>query len=133
MYISSAFQSTFGWADSLRCPASLLLFMLTPDCRCGGFGPVPIRKEKTHRRGQIHAKTAMDRQTNARDRMKTGATLSNGQKAPMETTALACRIQFYSDKGVKWRRFLPPETFPLGTVGRFPEIPSFVHDPRQHP
>src|SRR6516165_6794201 len=36
-------------------------------------------------------------------------------------TALACRIHFHSDKRVKWRRFLPPETFPPGTVGRSPE------------
>jgi len=31
-------------------------------------------------------------------------------------SALACRVQFHSDKPVKWRPFLPPETFPPGTV-----------------
>ena len=31
-------------------------------------------------------------------------------------SALACRVQFHSHKPVKWRRFLPPETFPPGTV-----------------
>src|SRR6266851_6627423 len=36
----------------------------------------------------------------------------------IDSTALACRIQFDSDKRVKWRRFLAPETFPPGTVPR---------------
>src|SRR5437773_4591404 len=35
-----------------------------------------------------------------------------------ESTALACRIHFNSDKRVKWHRFLTPETFPPGTVPR---------------
>ena len=33
-------------------------------------------------------------------------------------SALACRIQFHSAKPVKWSPFLPPETFPSGTVPR---------------
>jgi hypothetical protein len=33
-------------------------------------------------------------------------------------TALACRIHFHSDNRVKCRRFLAPETFPLGTASR---------------
>jgi hypothetical protein len=41
-----ALQSTFGWADSLRLPAGLLLFMRTPDLIDWEFGPVPMRKEK---------------------------------------------------------------------------------------
>src|SRR5438094_9290968 len=47
--------------------------------------------------------------------MKTGAMLSNGQKAPV-CKRPSCRIHFHSDKRVKWRRFLTPETFPPGTV-----------------
>jgi len=35
-----------------------------------------------------------------------------------DSTALACRIHFNSDKRVKWHRFLTPETFPPGTVPR---------------
>src|SRR6266702_7027979 len=35
-----------------------------------------------------------------------------------DSTALACRIHFNSDKRVKWHRFLTPETFPRGTVPR---------------
>src|SRR6516165_7815020 len=36
-------------------------------------------------------------------------------------TALACRIQLYFGKPVKWRRFLVLGTFPIGTVCRSPE------------
>jgi hypothetical protein len=52
--------------------------MISPGSIDSGLGPVPIRKLETLQRGQIHAKTAMDRRTNARDRMKTGATLIIG-------------------------------------------------------
>ena len=54
--ISSAFQSTFRGADSLRLPAGFLLRIFTPDFSDCGFGPVPIHKEKTLRRGQIRTK-----------------------------------------------------------------------------
>src|SRR5262249_29322797 len=48
--------------------------------------------------------------------------MRNRSHAPMRArstnvlSALACRVPFHSDKPVKWRRFLPPETFPPGTV-----------------
>jgi hypothetical protein len=45
-----------------------------------------------------------------------------------ESDDLACRVQFLSDKPVKWIPFLPPETFPPGIVrrssGRFFERPQ---------
>jgi hypothetical protein len=50
--------------------------------------------------------------------MKTGTTLMLGYSNTSVLTALACRVQFHSDKRVKWSRFLPPETFPPGTAHR---------------
>jgi hypothetical protein len=82
-----------------------------------GLGPVPLRKEKTFQRGQIRAVAGNERHQcqgseenrgHARVRVWNTSVLS----------ALACRIHFYYGKRVKWRSFLPPETFPAGTVPR---------------
>jgi hypothetical protein len=63
-------------------------------------------------------KKATDRQTNARDRMKTGATLVFGYETPVRTTALASESNSILPNVSSGARFLTPETFSAENVHR---------------
>src|SRR6266700_696480 len=74
--------------------------------------------KKTFQRGQIRSRNGNEppNQCQGSDENRGHAQMRVWNT--IDSTALACRIQFDSDKRVKWRRFLAPETFPPGTVSR---------------
>src|SRR5713226_8170559 len=117
--ISSAFQSTLFCADRFCLPVGFFLLTISPisirDC---GLGPVPIRKIETFQRGQIRSRNGNEppNQCQGSDENRGHAQMRVWNAS--DSTALACRIHFNSDKRVKWHRFLTPETFPPGTVPR---------------
>jgi hypothetical protein len=75
--ISNAFQSVCFGADFSFLPLGLFSFTIAPVVLFFGLGPVPIQKEKLSN-GVGLAASRLRAATNARDRMKTGATLMCG-------------------------------------------------------
>jgi hypothetical protein len=80
-----------------------------------GFGPVPIQKEKLSN-GVRLATSRLTAATNARDRMKTGATLLGGYGHQcVDGLSLPNPIPLVANLS-SGNRFLAQETFPAGIV-----------------
>src|SRR5216684_3450224 len=118
--ISSAFQSILFCADPFCLPVGFLLLTISPiSIRDYGLGPVPIRKIENFPTGsdpQPKNGNEPPNQCQGSDENRGHAQMRVWNAS--DSTALACRIHFNSDKRVKWHRFLMPETFPPGTVPR---------------
>src|SRR6266567_2440900 len=100
-----------------------------PACSCSCFlhheltcrmrtRPGSDSEKETFQRGQIRAANGHGPPNQCQGSDENRSHAHGRVQSASVVTALACRVQFHSDKRVKWSRFLPPETFPSGTVHR---------------
>src|SRR6266700_1888247 len=100
-----------------------------PACSCSCFlhheltcrmrtRPGSDSEKETFQRGQIRAANGHGPPNQCQGSDENRSHAHGRVQSASVVTALACRVQFHSDKRVKWSRFLPPETFPPGTAHR---------------